>query len=221
MKTNMTSRSSKRGFTLVEMIGVLAIIAVLAALLIPRIFQAINEARVNGAALSYNSIKSAAMSHFGKYGRFGNATGAAYDPGADFPVDNYDRVLLAGGFTEKPFETRLGDGSNVRIVAAAAAGGPVAMNTATYDLDGTTGLNDASAGSMVLEIVLTNVALDDAQELNRKIDGENLGEGALVDHDNDPGTPPQAVTGQDFRGRVKYDMSAGTTGPVHIYIAHK
>lgn len=217
MKTNTTARkNNKRGFTLVEMIGVLAIIAVLAALLIPRIFQAINEARVNGAALSYNSIKSAAMSHFGKYGRFGDATGAAL---ASLPTANYDQILLAGGFTEKPFEVRIGDTSDIQAVAAVSATTAVDATNAAYDLDGgNAAANDANAGSMVLEAVITGVALDDARELNRKIDGESLGEVGF-DNDGDPVTP--AVLGRDLQGRVKYDMSSATTGTVHIYIAHK
>ena len=59
MKVSQINVRRRSGFTLIEMIGVLAIIAVLAALLIPRIFNAVNESRVNGAALSYNSFKSA------------------------------------------------------------------------------------------------------------------------------------------------------------------
>src|SRR6266436_5262795 len=41
------SRGPDHAFTLIEMIGVLAVIAVLAALLIPKIFESINSARLN------------------------------------------------------------------------------------------------------------------------------------------------------------------------------
>ena len=100
----LVSRRPRRraGFTLIEMIGVLAIIAILASMLIPRIFSAINEARVTGTAFSYNGLKSAAITYFGKHGRIGgnggtNFTAAQLTNG----VSNWDRTyLLPGGFIE-------------------------------------------------------------------------------------------------------------------------
>src|SRR2546426_12807677 len=68
-KTNEGSRGAS-AFTLIEMIGVLAVIAILAAMLIPRVFEAINSARINNAAVSCETIKTAAADHYGKYGRF-------------------------------------------------------------------------------------------------------------------------------------------------------
>ncbi len=69
MRINRTSgKQYIQGFTLIEMIGVLAVIAILASMLIPKIFEAINSARVNNAAVSYNAMKTAVMDHYGKYG---------------------------------------------------------------------------------------------------------------------------------------------------------
>src|SRR5204863_216829 len=48
-------------FTLIEMIGVLAVIALLAALLIPKIFESINNARIGQAVLSCQTIKTATL----------------------------------------------------------------------------------------------------------------------------------------------------------------
>lgn len=220
MKTNMTSRSSKRGFTLVEMIGVLAIIAVLAALLIPRIFQAINEARVNSAAVSYSTIKSAAMGYYGKFGRFGDIDGSALQltaPGAnpgdpDVPgagagkaADWADLVLLPAGFIEKPLETKIGDDARLEIVPAEIATVAATAANSAYNLDGiATVENEASAGALVLQMVLTGVAEDDAKSLNDKIDGANFG---------------SAIGADDVVGRVKY--AAGSPTTVRIYVAHK
>lgn len=203
MKVSQNTLRRRSGFTLIEMIGVLAIIAVLAALLIPRIFSAINESRVNGAALSYNSLKSASITYFGKYGRFGDATGNAFTNTSS--VTNWDSsVLLAGGFIEKPFETKLGTASNIQIRDAVVSTTASDASNAAYNLDGTGTANDAT-GAVVLQAVLFSVAEDDARELNNKIDGTSLG----------------TSTGSDLNGRVKYAAASGGLTDVYVYIAHK
>ena len=55
------SRKSNQAFTLIEMIGVLAVIAILASMLIPKIFEAINSARINNTVQSYNAVKTAVL----------------------------------------------------------------------------------------------------------------------------------------------------------------
>ena len=63
-------RGHVRAFTLIEMIGVLAVLTILAALLTPRIFEAINNARVNNAAMSVNTIKTACVDHMARFNSF-------------------------------------------------------------------------------------------------------------------------------------------------------
>src|SRR5215813_2019998 len=84
---------AKRAFTLIEMIGVLAVIAILAALLIPKIFEAINNARVNNAAVSYNSVKTALADHYAKHGSLTSSNGVLFTPGAGVAL-TFDHVLL-------------------------------------------------------------------------------------------------------------------------------
>src|SRR5213595_933602 len=110
-KTNRGTRGTK-GFTLIEMIGVLAVIAILAAVLIPKVFEAINNARVNNAAMSCNTVKTAIADHYAKFG------GLTVDGSSGTPVSitipatgytPYDTVLLREGFLDKPFATKIGD----------------------------------------------------------------------------------------------------------------
>lgn len=207
MKTN-ASRKTTRGFTLIEMVGVLAVIAVLAALLIPRIFAAINESRINNAAVGYNSVKSAAMMYFGKYGKFADKKGAAFTNA--LPILSWDTsVLLPEGLIEKPFTTKVGTASRVQIAAALTAADAVTGANAAYDLDGSgAAANDCSGCLYIVEAILEDVSLEDAKDLNLRIDGETTGLG------------PNAA-GLDTGGRVKFDFTGGSTSDVHVYIAHK
>src|SRR5437879_12636549 len=91
-------------FTLIEMIGVLAVIAILAALLIPKIFEAINNARISNALVSYNTVKTACMDHYAKYGGINSTTNGA---GLAVPINNYDNLLLTESFLDKPFMVTL------------------------------------------------------------------------------------------------------------------
>jgi prepilin-type N-terminal cleavage/methylation domain-containing protein len=66
MKITLVQKRKAQAFTLIEMIGVLAVIAILAALLIPKVFEAINNSRINNAAVSYNTVKAALSDHYAK-----------------------------------------------------------------------------------------------------------------------------------------------------------
>src|SRR5256886_15526331 len=84
-----------RGLALIEMIGVLAVIAILASMLIPKIFEAINSARINNTVQSYNAVKTGVLDHYGKYGAI-NFLGVPAPGAAATPVEMaaYDRLIL-------------------------------------------------------------------------------------------------------------------------------
>lgn len=204
MKTQKRNEvQAKRAFTLIEMIGVLAVIAILAALLIPKIFEAINNARVNNAAVSYNTVKTAVMDHYAKHGSLLSSNGVLFAT-TDPVAGNFDGMLLSEGFLDKKFQVKIGDtNSHVAVTnALPAATAPDGVNSA-YDLDGTGTVNDA-VGGVVVEAIITGVTENDAKDLNDRLDGTTLG---------------TAIGTSDLRGRVKYATGASTT--VHIYVTHR
>ncbi len=94
---NHRGARSSDGFTLVEMIGVLSVISILASLLAPRVFQAINDSRIAAAAASYNGVKSAVNEYFGRYGLLGGLNGAVLNIANNAASEDWDlNVLVAG-----------------------------------------------------------------------------------------------------------------------------
>src|SRR5262245_35212489 len=134
------------GFTLIEMIGVLAVIAILAAILIPKVFEAINNSRVNNAAMSCQTVKTAMADHYAKAGSFAaEATIFGTNIPVTLPQQNYDVILMREGFLDKPFATKIGNGAT----------GATGTRTAALNIGpspglawafGTTVLPDASVG---------------------------------------------------------------------------
>src|SRR5437763_12212905 len=86
-------RKFAKAFTLIEMIGVLAVIAILAALLIPKVFGAINDARINSAVVGAQTVKTALVDHYGKYGRWDSLNGVVISPFTP-PINGYDTNVL-------------------------------------------------------------------------------------------------------------------------------
>src|SRR5258708_23338673 len=103
------SNRYKKGFRLTEMIGVLAVLAVLAAILIPKVFEAINISRINNAAMSCDTLKTAIGDHFAKFGGL-NMDGST-GTGVPMPIPNlaYDQKLLNEQFFNKLFVTKICD----------------------------------------------------------------------------------------------------------------
>ena len=211
MKISYKKKAS--GFTLIEMIGVLAVIAILAALLIPKIFEAINNARINNATITVGTIKSAIADHYAKYGALnvdGTTTPATV---LTLPDTTFAKVLLKEGFIDKDFAVKIGDGipanNYVAIVAAQDNSAGPGATDARYNLDGdtvTTPQNDAQ-GSQVIHAVISDVAANDAWELSKRLDGDSLS--------------AANATAVDLNGRVKYAAVVGGVTDVYIYLTHR
>jgi prepilin-type N-terminal cleavage/methylation domain-containing protein len=220
MKTQSPAARAPAGFTLVEMIGVLAVIAILASVMIPRVFAAIMDARVSSAAATCKTIKIAVSEYYGRYTRLGTLKGGALSliQAGDIYDDWDTRCLVPEGILEKPFLVGIGNqtqggtnGSRLRIVNILGNVGTTepaddgTIDAGAYDLDGAAARNDV-LGLYVVEACIEQVDNRDAFELSVKLDG--------LEGSAELGQP-------DSAGRVKYNLRADGTATVRVYIAHK
>ncbi len=205
-------RRVAQAFTLIEMIGVLAVIAILAALLIPKVFGAINDARINSAVVGCQTVKTALVDHYGKFGRW-DCTNGVVLPSFATPFSGYDtNVLMVESLLDKPFVTKVGTNSVIQVRSCVAATAAVDGTAAGYNLSGNAAGNNEATGQYVIEAVIYNVAESDAQAISQRIDGQSLSTAGVT-----PG-------GADLLGRVKYAAPTGGAGgvtTVYVYLAHR
>lgn len=220
--TSVQFQRGTSGFTLIEMIGVLSVIAILASLLVPRVMQAISDARVNEAVASCDGVKIAINQYYGRYTRLGGANGSDLgipSPGSIYP--DWDALcLVPEGCLDRPFQSKIGNGlrgatnngAQIRVINIAAntpttaiANDGTAINLGAYNRNGTGAINDV-IGSWVVEACLEGVDNVDAIELSRRLDGPTLG----------------AAPGEnDEVGRVKYFLNADGSASVRVYLSHR
>jgi len=213
MKLTPQKKTQARGFTLIEMIGVLAVIAILSALLIPKIFEAINNARINNACITIGTIKSALADHYAKFGSIPVDGTIPTAPVTITPAaggTEFDQILLNEGFIDKPFAVKIGNGAATTTVQLRPGATPATVVTAAnaaYDLDNeATVVNDAG-GSVVCEAVITGVTETDAKDLSDRLDGVALG--------------VALGAGPDILGRVKYAAPVAGVTTVYTYVTHR
>lgn len=187
-----------RAFTLIEMIGVLAIIAILAALLIPKVFNAINEARISNASVSIDTVKTAITDHYGKYGSLAtsNTTPIASSAFTSGIYPSFDTVLLGEGLLDKPFAVKIGTTASVQLSNAGGNGG-----TGGYNLGGGTMTGNGNQ-AYTAEVQINGVAAQDALDLKSQIDGVQT----------------NAITVAETIGRVEYAAPAGTPATATVYV---
>ncbi|MBE2215433.1 MAG: prepilin-type N-terminal cleavage/methylation domain-containing protein [Opitutaceae bacterium] len=217
----------RTGFSLVEMIGVLAIIAILAVVIVPKVFSTIASSRVTAAIASVNTMKTAVIDFAGRFGTIPTTT----------TNSRLDDLLFTAGITEGRFSVKIGTQPGAFIEGAswakdaatgvwtpggAVAGNsqagqsrvicvnsnataPSAANGANYRLNGAV---DLPARSRVVSAVIVNVTATDALDMSRRLDGDTYSEQTAATADNAGKVVYRAPNGQ------------GLTN-VYVYLTHQ
>ena len=220
------SSSKEQGFTLVEMIGVLAIIAILIALLLPKIFSLIASTNARSLAAAIRTYETAIVNYYADIGSVWplNATGvpAAETGGlSTTPTSLAARLTLdvsdplntgtnswprfRGPYAEK-FNSAVppGLGTQMRLIATTgvAFGTATTQNNVGWDLKGDDGLSDLPTGARVAYLRVDGVSDTEFNELDGIIDA-----GVGTD-----------LTERQLRGRIKYRPASDQ---LYIYMVHQ
>jgi prepilin-type N-terminal cleavage/methylation domain-containing protein len=139
MKKNHTSSVRSQGYSLLELVLVLAIVAVLVGLLLPKGFDALRNARIQQVEKTVDTLKTALTDYLSMAGGNGSlprtegtgipTSGAALAGATDIAKGNaarLDTVLLATGKIERPLALRMGTQS----FASTGTGNEVAWSQA-------------------------------------------------------------------------------------------
>jgi prepilin-type N-terminal cleavage/methylation domain-containing protein len=139
MKKNQTASVRSQGYSLLELVLVLAIVAVLVGLLLPKGFDALRTARIQQVEKTVETLKTALTDYLSMAGGNGSlprtegpgipTAGAALTGATDIAKGNaarLDSVLLATGKIERPISLRLG----TQAFTSAGTGNELAWNQA-------------------------------------------------------------------------------------------
>ncbi len=196
--------NSKSGFTLIEMIGVIAIIAILAAFITPKVFQAIQDSKVTRFAGEINGFKTAVTNWYKDIGTLRSLDAAGVSQNAA-DISFHTQLITNGGVVaglwaqwDGPYIDSVNSDFGtltIRTQNGSGAGAPNATGGNSFDLDDD-GTNDM-AGRRVVAIRVVGVNTGDALKLDGIIDkGLTVGSRATS-------------------GRVKYNGN-GTTVTIYL-----
>lgn len=189
-----------KGFTLVEAIGVLAILAILLGFLIPKIFNAIENAKLTSIVKSCDAVKTAIAMNVAKYGKLSDRNGNLITYSTSI-----DAELLYQGLLDARIYDKIGIGNtNSTFVCVGVIYGDVTK----WDFNGDGVIDVSDLQNKVVKVRISSIPRKLAMELSRMIDGDSLSS--------------SSITSADTAGRVIYGASHGagdnwTTAYIYLY----
>lgn len=185
------NRKSTQGFTLIEMIGVLAIIGILASVVAPKVIEAIRDAKVTSSLANLNTVKSAAINYYARYNAYPpDTTRLAVVPGTTQGFNRpygqtgvliagtttFGDILLSEGLLEK-ISSSIGDSGATQGTTGAQVAAVTGSSTANYPevlCKTVTSQNQFTAAQNATRIIFLRipaVSLLEAAAIKTKVDG--------------------------------------------------
>ncbi len=180
----------QRGFTMIEMIGVLAVIAILASIVAPKIFDAIRDSKINTFASNIQAVQTAVASYYKDTGQLPSAAG-------DLTASPSGVSNWKGPYLDKQVSDLFTTVSAGTVAISASDPYTTADTAYNFDLNGD-GAGDYSNKTSVLVLSFSSIAVADAKSISGAIDG-------------DDGNTSTGGTGWWTMGRFKTQAAPSTT----------
>jgi prepilin-type N-terminal cleavage/methylation domain-containing protein len=235
-----TSAKKNSAFTLIEMIGVLAIIGILAAVVAPRVIESIRDAKVTSAISSVNAAKTASLNYYQRYDRIpldGTVTPDNNRPGASPTAEpdkntagkdqTFGQILYYQELLIEDIKAAIGESSTSEDYAIGctstqsgecnAGGGTAKYGPATTEFV----FKSAGNATRVVYYYLPNLTKQEAAALGTKVNGPFpvgvQGEDAIIEETT------LGSAASNIEGGNCWFSEAGTDGTVdaYLYVAHQ
>lgn len=235
-----TTYNSRKGFTLIEMIGVLAIIGILASVVAPRVIESIRDAKVTSAISSVNAAKTAVLNYYQRYDRIpldgdlitvsNNRPGAGV--GAEAPdngagnADTLGHILYFQELLLEEIKTPIGESLGTEDFAigcttttgsgVCGAGG----STVTYANDDTFSFKSAGNATRIAYYFIPNLTKQEAAALGTKVNGPFP---VTVQGEDDIIAESTIGTSSTTGANCWFSAVDGSTGTydAYLYVAHQ
>lgn len=164
-------KSKQKGFTLMEMIGVIAVIAILASMATPMIFEAIRNARISTQAEDINVLRAAVAQYFSDTGQFPTHNPASTAAGGRRLMADHTTSPISGWngpYIEQELENRIGTSDNIQLLTQTSA-------NYQFDLDGDGTVDTAGVSVLRIDNVSDSVAEKMSEIMDGDIDGTGTG----------------------------------------------
>ncbi|MDA0739602.1 MAG: type II secretion system protein [Nitrospirae bacterium] len=215
------------GMTMIEMIGVLGVVAVLGAMIIPRVFDVITESKVDALATAIHTYEISVTKYYADIGSVlplnvqgipqvegTGDSGVANSLAARLTLGSTDPLVLGtnlwpkfqGPYLEKfnsALPPEIGAQMYLPTTVPVAINAPVTSANMGWDLKGDDGNSDVPTDAKVAFFKLQGIGEEDFLKLDQLLD-------PLIGTDN---------AARKIRGRAKWD--AANNGTLLFYMAHR